>query len=415
MKIDATREGGSALLSLDGRLDREWAEHLSDTLQELLQEGVRTVNIDFSRVTYASSAAPRLLARWQQELTMLRGRVQLMSVPPAVREVFTAAGWDSGLDTTGADGLRSSDLRRSSWHARKDFAASGLYELSAGNQEGALTCRLHGDPARLGQARMGPGDCHEVAMPDGSFGFGVGAIGRSYEECQGRFGELVAVAGCIMYYPTDGARMADYLIGGGHDEVVPRAVLATGLSCEGRFSQMVGFSTRPEEAAIPLSELAATALDASGSKVAGVVIAAETAGLTGARLRRSPADPAAPLRFEVPAVRDWLLFAPERTHAMTTTVITGVVARSPSGDIAAQLTSLGGMGRLFGHFHAAVFSYHPLPQRTVELPVLLQGLLANQQLRDVLHLVSDDRGGDGAGESALVRGVAWVAPITEIC
>jgi anti-anti-sigma factor len=414
MKIDATREGGSALLRLDGRLDREWAEHLSDTLEELLQAGVRSVNIDCSRVTYASSAAPRLLARWQQELTLLRGDVQLTSLPPAVREVFTAAGWEAGVETE-TNGLRSADLRRSSWHARKDFAASGMYEVSAANQGGELTCHLRGDPARMSQLRLGPGDCRSVAFPEGSFGLGVGAIGRTFEECEGRFGELVAVAGCIMYYPTDGARMADYLVGGGPDAVVPRAVLATGLSCEGRFSQMVRFSTRPEEEAIPLSELAATALDAAGGKIAGVVIAGETAGLAGVRLRRSPADPAAPLRFDVPAVRDWLLFAPERTHAMTTTVIAGVVARSPSSDLAAHLGSLGGMGRVFGHFHAAVFSYHPLPQRTVELPALLGGLLANQELRDVLHLVSDDRGGDGVGESTLARGVAWVAPITQIC
>jgi hypothetical protein len=67
-----------------------------------------------------------------------------------------------------------------------------------------------------------------------------------------------------------------------------------------------------------------------------------------------------------------------------------------------------------GHFHAAVFAYHPLPQRTVELPSLLKGIFANHQLRDVLHLVWDDRGEAGVAESALLRGVAWVAPITEV-
>ena len=63
MKIDAAREGGSARLQLEGRLDREWAEHLSDTLEELLQDGVRSLSIDFSGVTYVSSAATRVLAR----------------------------------------------------------------------------------------------------------------------------------------------------------------------------------------------------------------------------------------------------------------------------------------------------------------------------------------------------------------
>jgi hypothetical protein len=54
-----------------------------------------------------------------------------------------------------------------------------------------------------------------------------------------------------------------------------------------------------------------------------------------------------------------------------------------------------------------------LPQRTVELGDLLRGLFLNHQLRDVLHLLWDDRAG-GMGESALVRGVGWVAPINEV-
>jgi len=120
------------------------------------------------------------------------------------------------------------------------------------------------------------------------------------------------------------------------------------------------------------------------------------------------------MQLELPAVREWLSFAPERTYAMTTTLIAGVAARAPKGPLAAHLRPLGFMGQLYGHFHAAVFSYQPLPQRTVELGDLLRGLFENHQLRDVLHLVWDDRGETGVGESALVRGVAWIAPVTQI-
>ncbi len=413
MKIDAAREGGSTLLQLAGRLDREGAEHLSNTLEDLLQDGVRSLTIDLSGVTYASSAATRVLARWQEELAVLRGEVRLTSLPPAVREMFAIAGWDSRFDATEGPRSGPTGLRQSSWHSRGEFARNGQYELSSCIPESALTCRLHGDPGQLTQAPFGPGDCSIVALPDGAFGLGLGAIGGSYEGCHERLGELVAVAGCVAYFPSDGARMADYLVGGGR--VAPRAVLASGLTCEGGFSQLVRFSTKPEAEAVPLSELASVGLEAVGGRAAGLVIAGETAGLSGTRLRRSPAFGAAPVRFEVPAVREWLSFAPERTHAMTTTVIAGVVAQAPEGPIAAHLRPLGGTGKLYGHFHAAVFSYNPLPQRTVELTALVRGLFANHHLRDVLHLVWDDRGEAGVGESALVRGVGWVAPITQVC
>ncbi len=410
MKIETARTGGSEVLRLGGRLDREWAEHLSSTLEDLLQHGVRSLNIDLSNVTYVSSAATKVMARWQQELAGLRGDVQLTSLPPALRETLTIAGWDSHFEAVGSG---PTDLRLSSWQHEAGSARSGQYQVSSRAPEGTLTCHLHGHPNQLTQAPYGLDDCSVVAFPNGAFGLGLGAIGGSYEECQERLGELVAVAGCVAYFPSDGARMADYLVGEG--PVAPRAVLASGLSCEGEFSKLVRFSTQPEADAVPLSELAAVCLEAAGGRVAGLVIAAETAGLCGARLRRSPAaDGASTVQFEVPAVREWLSFAPERTYAMTTTLIAGVATRGSKGPLATHLRPVGLMGQLYGHFHAAVFSYQPLPQRTVELGQLLRGLFENHQLRDVLHLVWDDRGETGVGESALVRGVAWVSPITQI-
>jgi hypothetical protein len=50
----------------------------------------------------------------------------------------------------------------------------------------------------------------------------------------------------------------------------------------------------------------------------------------------------------------------------------------------------------------------------VELASLVRGLFRNHQLQDVIHLLWDDRGEAGVAESALVRGVAWVGPITDV-
>jgi anti-anti-sigma factor len=412
MKIEAAREGGSTVLRLGGRLDREWAEHLSHTLEDLLREGVRSLVIDLSAVTYVSSAAIEVLAYRQQELAALRGDVRLTSIPPAIRETFTIAGWDARPDAAGATAARSADLRKSSWQLPALAVKSGQYQTATSTPDGRLTCHLHGQPNRLTQQPVGPEDCAAVTFPADGFGIGLGAIGGSYEACHERLGELIGVAGCLAYFPTDGARLADYLVAEG--PVPPRAVLASGITCRGAFAKLVRFSPRTETEAVPLSEIASVCLDASGGGLAGLVIAGEAAGLTGARLRRSPAGSgASPVRFEVPAVREWLSFAPERTYALTTALIAGVVARAPEGPLAAYLRPLGNGGRLFGHLHAAVFSYRPLPQRTVELGTLVKGFFTDHQLRDVLHLVWDDRDEAGVEESMLLRGVGWVAPITQ--
>jgi anti-anti-sigma factor len=411
MMIETTRDGGSAVLRVAGRLDREGAEHLSQSLEELLREGVRSVAIDLATVTYLSSAAATVLSRWHQELAALRGEVRLTSLPPAVRESLAILGWDSRFETNAGSEPGPVDLRLSSWQMSATIARSGEYQMSACVPDGTLRCRLHGHPDWLTHVPLGPDDCDVVALPANAFGLGLGAIGGGYDDCRDRLGELLAVAGCVAHFPNDGARMADYLVGDG--EVAPRAVLASGLTCEGAFSKLVRFSTKPDVDAVPLSEVAGVCLDAVGGTVAGVVIAAETLGLSGARIRRSPAAPgASPLEFEVAALREWLSFTPERASALTTTLVAGVVARTPEGPLAAHLRPFGSSGNLYGHFHAAVFSYRPLPQRTVELGVLARGLFKDHQLRDVLHLVWDDRGEDGVAESTIVRGVAWVAPVT---
>jgi anti-anti-sigma factor len=409
MRIEAAQTGGAAHLRLEGRLDREGAERLSATLEDLLQEGVRTLRIDFSQVTYASSAVTRVLTRWQQELAVLRGEVQLQALSPAVSELFADAGWRDGVLQTSE--ARAPVDRRSYWHARADFAASGQYELSAGAPGGAMTCRAVGDPGRITRDRIGADDCSSVTFPASGFSLGVGAIGSAYDECSERLGELIAVGGCVAYFPSDGARMADYQIGTAGK--APSGLFASGLVCEGSYAQLVRFSTRPEAEAVPLSELASVALQAAGGRLAGLVVVGETAGLCGVKLRRSPAEDGSPARFEVPGVRDWLSFSPERTHAMSTTIIAGVVSSSARGPWTAHLRPHGPTQRLVGHFHAAVFSYHPLPQRTVGLDDLVRGLFTNQHLLDVLHLLWDDRAEGVVPESALVRGVGWIAPITQ--
>ena len=410
MQIDAIRDGGSVHLRLGGRLDREWAGHLSVTLEELLRDGVRSLRIDFSTVTYISSAAAEVLARWQQEVASLRGEVALGELSPAVREMLAITGWKPGAEPATGSG-RVVDLHQSSWHLPAVSAGAGDYQTSAVTPDGRLTCTLHGSPSRLTQHAFGADDCDVVAFPPNSFGLGLGAIGRAYAECHEQIGELLAVAGGIATFPGDGARLPDYLLAEGTSP--PQVVLASGLSCRGSFAKLVRFSTQSEADVVPLSELVSVCLDAVDGRLAGVVIAGETAGLTGARIRRSPAV-GGPLRFDVPQVRDWLSFAPERTYTVTTSLIAGVVGRGAGGPIAGHLRPLSLVGRLSGHLHAAVFSYRALPQRTVELASLVHGLFRSHQLQDVIHLLWDDRGEAGVAESALVRGVAWVGPITDV-
>ncbi len=141
---------------------------------------------------------------------------------------------------------------------------------------------------------------------------------------------------------------------------------------------------------------------------------AETTGLVGAWLRRSPGIVLSSMYLDVQGVRAWLGTTPQPIHQGTTVLLAGVVSRRPDPLLAPHLRPLAAGSELVGHLHAVVFTYRPVPQRTVVLRSLVTRLFAQQRVRGLLHLLGDDRGAAGAGQSAFRRGLCWSGPITRV-
>ena len=86
MEIDAAREGGSVVLRLGGRLDREWAEHLSRTLEDLLRDGTER-NETGTTLAIPPGIVSRITERVAREVDrlMLAGHPAVILCAPAVR------------------------------------------------------------------------------------------------------------------------------------------------------------------------------------------------------------------------------------------------------------------------------------------------------------------------------------------
>ena len=429
MRVETAHDGRATVGRLDGRLDAECSLHLAATLDELLRSGARTAVVDLSAVSYASSAGAAAITRAAREFAAVRGELFVTAPPPPVRLALAAAGLDDrvlesvvapdrgrisiALDLRGQQALQTRE-----WHAAvAPPATDAHYETVPRVAGGTLACRLFGRPAEGDALRLAVADCRRVELDERAFGLGVGAIGDTPEQCEGRAGELLGAGGVLFHLPTEGAGIPDYLdtLGGRP----PAAMLGVGLVCEGDFSHLVRFNA-PASRPVPLSELARVCLDAVGSDAAGVVVVAETAGIVGAW--RRPAGQGARSNggshggsMDAAALRDWLTLTAEPAHAGTTTLVAGVVARRAEAPLARHLRGLGSAPALRAHLHAAVFPYRPVPQRTISVRALVAGLL-DQPLgvRAVMHLLDDRRPGRGAGESTFLRGLAWTAPIARI-
>ena len=72
-------------------------------------------------------------------------------------------------------------------------------------------------------------------------------------------------------------------------------------------------------------------------------------------------------------------------------------------------------GDVWGHFHAAVFSYRPFQETQARFDTKPStSLYENEDLQSVLHLLHDDREISGGGESEFVSGACWLGPIGSV-
>ena len=418
MNISTTPEGAATVVTLAGRLDGEAALQVADTLERLLREGRRSVVLDMGGVTYLSSPGTQALQQAHHDYTSARGELRVTSPSRQAAEALTLADLlPKLLVQPAASDARSASSQplehsRDDWRSPTALASRGTFEVSSREPGAELYCRVHGRPEAAVRGWIESADYGTFEFPEGSFGVGIGALGEARTEAAPRLGEIVAAGGAVAHLPTMGAQVPDFDVGlGGH---APKAVLVSGLVCGGRFSLLKRFSSPSETEPVPLSELAGATLDSIGGRTAGIVMVAEAAGLVGAWLRRSPGTKLSRMQLDIQGVRDWLGTTPHPTHQGTTVLVAGVVSRQPDDVLAPRLRPLAAGSDLFGHFHAVVFTYRPVPQRTVVLRALVTRLFAQQRVRGLLHLLGDDRGAAGAGQSSFRRGLCWAGPIIRV-
>jgi len=263
--------------------------------------------------------------------------------------------------------------------------------------------------------------CRTLQFSDSTFAIGLGALGEHFEDCQGRFGEFIAAGGAVAYLPTDGTNVPDFLLAGG--TTLPEVQVCYGIACHGAnpqpFSALIRFEAKKNGEPVALSLLLESCLDLFNAQQIGIVMIAESAGLIGAALRRSPVVAASePNAFQFPRIRDWLSFTAERAYTKSVVLLAGIAVRGSAGALAPVIRPFPNASSselaVAGHFHAAAFSYRPVQRGQIDLKASIKTLFEGQALEGILHLLSDDRALSGSGQSELVRGACWIAPISNI-
>ena len=150
---------------------------------------------------------------------------------------------------------------------------------------GTEPLELIGDPARLPGADTSRRTSGRGGPNPRAVAFGLGALGPSFDDCRGRFGEFLAVAGYAAYRPSGGPGRPDFEHAAG--AFVPAVRVLYGLAFPVGRSAVVRFEAKGDSGttSVPLSQIAEACLDQAGGGAVGVVIVGETDGLVGAALQ----------------------------------------------------------------------------------------------------------------------------------
>ncbi len=406
-----TQQSGDALeVKVKGRLDNYWTEHLRGSVEEIIRGGAHVIRMNLSEMTFLSSAGVGLLVIFHRKLKGIGGSFVITSPSKHVKMVLDLCHLSPVLLSESAPVAPPVHIKE----PRRFSSPAASFEVTESVPEKALTCQRIGDPAALKGCHFGPQDSRMIKFPPATFGLGLGAFGDDFEDAKTRFGEFLAVDGSAAYLPTDGTNVPDFMVASG--DLVPEMNILYGLRCEGGFTHQMRFETASAESPISLAELVRTALETSGAQVIGIVMVAESAGLVGAALRRSPAtaNGAKDAPFKYPEVRSWLSFSTERLYPRSLALICGVAASAECPPLASMLRPLGTGALPTGHFHAAAFSYRPLKKGSIDLKATVTTLFETETLQGVLHLLSDGREAAGRQQSEFVRGACWISAATDV-
>lgn len=424
MQITKRQSGKMVELLVEGRMDVHWSEHLATAVREEMRQGSHHIVLDLSRVPYLSSAGIGVLVRLHHEFKSIQGSFAVANCSPTALkslEITNLAGLlvAPGPAAPAGAGERPAAVLPSSEGAKRFERNGAVYEIFSLEPEAKLECRTVGDPGSLEQSGFSKACCHTLQFSEGAFAIGLGALGEDFEDCQERFGEFIAAGGAVAYLPTDGTNAPDFLLAGG--TTLPAAQVCYAIACEGPgrqpFQNLIRFEAAGSDAPVALSVLLDTCLRLSEAQEAGVVMIAESAGLVGASLRRSPVMAhAGGDVFKFPEVREWLSFTAEPAHSKSAVLLAGIAMRGECERLRNWVRPLGvatsAAPFVAGHVHAAAFSYRPVPKGKVELKESVRALFEGQSLEGILHLLTDDRVG-ASRESEFVRGACWIAPIVK--
>ncbi|HEY5511122.1 MAG TPA: STAS domain-containing protein [Prolixibacteraceae bacterium] len=399
-KLDIRKEsaGSAQRIFLDGRLDANWAGHLDDYVNSIIREGDYRIILNMAGVQYLSSAGIRILVGQYKNVKKIGGLFVLEELSSSVSEVLNMVGMLTML-TEGALESVQPEKEKSPFLEFKQYRFDN--EILSDEK---MNIRFTGNPGKAVTSEFTSLENKRIKFTENHYGLGIGAIGDGYEDCKSRYGEFLAIGEALMYKPSDGSKIPDYMVKTGQLE--PEINALSSIQAEGIFSNHITFEPAEFNGYIALSDLAEGLTRSTGHKQFVFLMVAESSGLVGISLSAPPVE--GNLLFDFPGIRENVNFTTEPAYPKMLIVSLGFYSQNPEEKLKSFLRPSQPGSSIYLHTHTAVFPFQALPKKETSGGKLILHLLETSIVQDVMHLINDSREIAGLGESSFKQGVVWV-------
>jgi len=351
---------GTKRIEVSGRIDANSSPNLQKQLEQLILSGERFLAIDFSKVEYISSAGLRVLIIIGKQLDKIQGVLILYQLPQNVASVLKATGFLHMFPRAeNPEQIKSILSKFGDIEDSNALEVDGVSIQYVNNQPAGCKLMSLGTQEKLANSEYSNADVVQVGAKKDLFGAGLATFGLEFDEYKNLFGEAVILDGSLFYLPAQQNSVVDFMEYD-HGSSSAKYLFLNGFGFEGKPILTAGLDPAPGN--MDLEKLVKSAFALSDSDLIGMVAIAESKGVLGMSLKKSPIDKNRPSNkkdiFDSENFTDWFDFPIDPTFSKNLMVLVGIAARDKTGLGKTGQSSL--PQKCSFHFHGAIFPKTPM-------------------------------------------------------
>ena len=395
MECSVYEELGIRWVKIAGRIDGMTCGEVRRQMDDLVQQGQRFFAAHLQEVNYISSAGLRVFLEVQKQLKRVGGEMLLFGLSGNVLKTFDMSGFLTMFQTFARREEVEAALKGGSTPVGVEATeVLGIPFQHVRKEAPPGELRVIGSQEKLLFSGYTQSDVIHLRGDDVQQGFGLATLGDEYEEYKNLFGEALVLNRNLFFYPATKHPVADFMLCGKDSEGIEYRFL-NGAGFRGSCQHVLSFEG--VEGAVDLSRLVQALFHFTERNVVGIVLLAESRGLWGMNIRKSPVIENRPVDgkeiFDRTHFQEWMNFPVEPGEINHVVACVGIAVREP-GRARPEIAGLIAEGQRF-HMHGAVFSKSPLSKDVRQYEKELDRIVNELEVTKVQHVLGQSRFGSG--------------------